>query len=160
MHNLNRKCATVTQELATKDEDDEEIGFLHAILAQCGLPRNPTNAREFKRSNGSASLLLEAGKWWNGRTWVEQPLPSGTRPRLTLIHACSEAVRTRSREIEVEHSVRAFLRRLGVDQGGKTMKGFRQQMLALTSCRMMLGYTVGAKGLSINKEVNCRFGEA
>jgi hypothetical protein len=99
----------------------------------------------FTRSNGSASLRLEAGAWWNGLEWIDQPLPYGTRPRLVLIHACSEAVRTRSREIEVEHSVRAFLRRLGIDAGGYNMGKFKRQMLALAACRMVLGYTAGAK---------------
>jgi hypothetical protein len=132
--------------LGPKTTDDcEPVAFLHTILAQCGLPRDAVEGRSFTRSNGSASLRLEAGAWWNGLEWIDQPLPYGTRPRLVLIHACSEAVRTRSREIEVEHSVRAFLRRLGCDAGGKNMRKFKQQMLALAACRMVLGYTAGAK---------------
>jgi hypothetical protein len=121
------------------------VAFLHTILAQCGLPRGAVESRAFTRTNGSASLRLEPGAWWNGLEWIDQPLPYGTRPRLVLIHACSEAVRTRSREIEVEHSVRAFLRRLGIDVGGRAMGKFKQQMLALASCRMVLGYTTGGK---------------
>jgi hypothetical protein len=124
----------------TAVDDNEPVAFLHTILAQCGLPRDAVEGRIFTRTNGSASLRLEAGAWWNGLEWIDQPLPYGTRPRLVLIHACSEAVRTRSREIEVEHSVRAFLRRLGIDAGGYNMGKFKRQMLAL-----VLGYTAGAK---------------
>ena len=117
-------------------DDEQQVAFLHSILAQIGMPRNSTDSRTFSRTNGGASLRIEAGAWWNGTDWVDQPLPSGTRPRLVLIHACSEAVRTQSRIVEVANSTRAFLRRLGIAQDGRTMRGFKTQMLALASCRI------------------------
>lgn len=119
---------------------DENPAFLHAVLCQVGLPRSPIEDRTFIRSSGSASLRLEAGQWFDGRGWEDMPLPSGTRPRLVLFHVCSEAVRTRSPVVEVEDSVRAFLRRLRIDTNGRHMKAFRRQMLALAACRMQLGY--------------------
>lgn len=119
---------------------DDNPAFLHAVLCQVGLPRNPPKEREFIRTSGSASLRLEAGQWFDGRGWKAQPLPSGTRPRLVLLHVCSEAVRTRSPVVEVEDSVRAFLRRLKIDTAGDSMSRFKKQMLALAVCRMQLGY--------------------
>lgn len=119
---------------------DENPAFLHAVLCQVGLPRNPPKDRQFTRSSGSASLRLEAGSWFDGRAWEDQPLPSGTRPRLVLLHVCSEAVRTRSPIVEVEDSVRGFLRRLKIDTAGDSMRRFRKQMIALAVCRMQLGY--------------------
>jgi Plasmid encoded RepA protein len=112
--------------------------FLHAVLCQLGLPRSPTPNRAFERTSGRASLLLQAGKSFDGRQWIDQPLPSGTRPRLVLINLCSQAVRTRSPEVDIGSSVRAFLRRLGIDAGGESMAQFRKQMLALSSCHMTL----------------------
>lgn len=114
--------------------------FLHALLCQLGLPRRSTKERVFERRSGAASLLLEAGRWYNGFDWKPQPLPYGTRPRLVLINVCSEAVRTRSRTVHVEDSVRGFLRRLGIDGGGYSMAGFKAQMIALACCHMQLGY--------------------
>lgn len=119
---------------------DDSPAFLHAVLCQLGLPRSPLDVRDFTRTSGSASLHIEAGKWFNGRTWEAQPLPSGTRPRLVLLHVCSEAVRTRSPVVEVEDSVRGFLRRLKIDTAGDSMRRFRRQMIALAVCRMQLGY--------------------
>lgn len=119
---------------------DDNPAFLHAVLCQVGLPRSPIDERHFTRTSGSASLRLDAGQWFDGRTWEDMPLPSGTRPRLVLFHVCSEAVRTRSPVVEVEDSVRAFLRRLRIDTNGRHMKAFRRQMLALAACRMQLGY--------------------
>lgn len=119
--------------------------FLHAVLCQLGLPRNPTASRTFERMSGRASLSLQAGRTFDGMKWVDQPLPSGTRPRLVLINLCSEAVRTRSADVDIGGSVREFLRRLNIDAGGESMAQFRKQMLALSSCHMTLAMMT-AKG--------------
>ncbi len=128
---------------------DENPAFLHAVLCQVGLPRSPVDERHFTRTSGSASLRLDAGQWFDGRTWEDMPLPSGTRPRLVLFHVCSEAVRTRSPVVEVEDSVRAFLRRLRIDTNGRHMKAFRRQMLALAACRMQLGYKIADRVVNL-----------
>ena len=126
--------AVVISELSAGDPQ-----FLHTVLCQLGLPRNPTTSRTFERTSGRASLLLEAGKAFDGMKWIEQPLPSGTRPRLVLINLCSEAVRTKNPEVDIGGSQREFLRRLGIDPGGESVAHFKRQMLALSSCHMTLG---------------------
>jgi Plasmid encoded RepA protein/Phage integrase family len=115
--------------------------YHHGLLCQLGLPRRKPKERVFERRSGDASLLLEAGRWWTGRSWEPQPLPFGTRPRLVMINVCSEAVRTRSATVNVGDSVRGFLRRIGVDGGGNSMAGFKRQMIALSCCHMVLGYS-------------------
>ena len=130
------------------EAEPERPDYLHSILCQVGLPRSRTDSTKFQRTNGNASLLVEAGSLWNGERWVEQPLPYGTRPRLVLVHISSEAVRTKTPRVEVGRSVREFLVRLGVNTGGREFIGFREQMAALSACRMTLGYentTVDAK---------------
>jgi hypothetical protein len=88
---------------------------------------------------------LQAGRTFDGMKFVDQPLPSGTRPRLVLINLCSEAVRTRQRDVNIGGSVREFLRRLNIDPGGESMAQFRRQMLALSCCHMTLAMMT-AKG--------------
>jgi hypothetical protein len=64
--------------------------FLHAVLCQLGLPRNPTSSRTFERTSGRASLSLQAGRTFDGKKWNDEPLPSGTRPRADQsLHAVS-----------------------------------------------------------------------
>lgn len=117
----------------------ERPDYLHSVLCQVGLPRRRVEGTTFERTNGNASLLIEAGKLWNGKDWVPQPLPYGTRPRLALVHLSSEAVRTKSPTVEVGHSVREFLLRLGISTGGEEYANFGRQMRALAACRMSLG---------------------
>lgn len=122
--------------------------FLHTVLCQVGLPRRATPELKFERRNGLASLLIEAGSLYSGQKWLQQPLPYGPKPRLALVHISTEAVRTKSRVIETGRSLHDFMRRLGIGTNGREYKNFRQQMRALSACRMSLGYgntTVDAK---------------
>jgi hypothetical protein len=135
---ITRKLVDVAASIAEVDCENPE--FLHAVLAQVSLPRNPTKERSFTRSSGAASVLIKAGDWYDGIKWVPQPLPSGTRPRLVLIHACSEAVRTKSLHVEIGDSVRDFLRHLNIDTGGRSMAYFRREMIALSACEMTFGW--------------------
>lgn len=143
--------ADSSKELVVRDEgsiDEQAVvlsagggdpQFLHAVLCQLGLPRNPTSSPTFERMSGRASLSLQAGRTYDGKKWNDQPLPSGTRPRLVLINLCSEAVRTKSPDVDIGGSVREFLRRINIDAGGESMAQFRRQMLALSCCHMTLG---------------------
>jgi Plasmid encoded RepA protein len=150
--------ANVSRDLVVSGSSIEEQGvvlsegsgdpqFLHAVLCQLGLPRNPTPNRTFERSSGRASLSLQAGRTFDGLKWNDQPLPSGTRPRLVLINLCSKATPTRNREVDIGGSVREFLRRLNIDAYGESKVRFRRQMLALSCCHMTLAMATatGAK---------------
>lgn len=126
----------------------ERPDYLHTVLCQVGLPRSATVERRFERTNGKASLLLEAGSLWSGSEWIDQPLPSGTRPRLALVHISSEAVLKKSPVVDIGSSLHDFMMRLGIGTNGREYRNFRQQMRALSACRMTLGYgnsTIDAK---------------
>jgi hypothetical protein len=126
----------------------DQPDFLHTVLCQVGLPRKATAELKFERRNGLASLLVEAGSLYSGQKWLQQPLPYGPKPRLALVHISTEAVRTKSRVIDSGRSLHDFMRRLGIGTNGREYKNFRQQMRALSACRMSLGYgntTIDAK---------------
>lgn len=136
--------------------------FLHTVLCQVGLPRRATTELKFERRNGLASLLVEAGSLYSGQKWLQQPLPYGPKPRLALVHISTEAVRTRSRIIDSGRSLHEFMRRLGIGTNGREYKNFRQQMRALSACRMSLGYgntTIDAKPIEKFSTWNALEGE-
>lgn len=116
--------------------------FLHTVMCQVGMPRRATESTVFERNNGPFSISLEAGKLWNGKEWVPQPLPYGTTPRLVMVHLSSEAIRTKNRRVELGDSMRQFLQTLGIGDGGGPRGGyttFRKQMEALAACRLTIG---------------------
>jgi len=134
--------------------------FLHTVLCQVGMPRRKTPERTFERQSGHVSVLLEAGKLWDGRAWKDLPLPYGTTPRLVMVHVSSEAVRTQCRTIEVGDSVRQFLLRLGMGDGGGPRGGytvFRQQIESLAACRLSIGMQSEGRVITVDAKPIKRF---
>lgn len=143
-----------------RDDCLDRTDFQHSALCQVGLPRRRTESRAFERRNGRVSIRLEAGVLYDGRGWIEHPLPYGVIPRLVLVYLSSEAVRTRRREIELGDSVRRFLERLGMSISGGPRGGYaalRRQMDALAACRMSIGLTVDDRVVTTDAKPIRRF---
>jgi hypothetical protein len=129
------------------------------VLAGCSLPytQQAVEVREWERRQGRMSLLVTAGKLFNpeDQTWVEQPLPWGSRARLLLLHTCSEAIRQKSATIDIQHTLTGFIRSMGFTvTGGRngTLNSFKQQVNALAACNMKLGMWNGTQAKTINTQ--------
>lgn len=122
-------------------DEAEELAFQHVVLCHLGFPRSKTDAREFERASGNASLLLEAGKLWTGEGWQPQPLPYGSIPRLMMIAITTTAIQKNTRHIELGTSMSDSLRQLGLaDTGAAHWRRVRAQASALAAMNMKLGY--------------------
>lgn len=110
-------------EIASERPDDDDRGYMHSIMCQVGLPRSKVDATSFERHSGGAALLVEAGKLWDGKQFVQQPIPYGPMPRLMLAWMNTYAVRFNTAEIPVGDSASEFLRMLG-----KTPNGEKQRL--------------------------------
>lgn len=122
-------------------DSPDELAFQHVVLCHLGFPRSKTEAREFVRSSGSASLLLEAGKLWTGEGWELQPLPYGSIPRLMMIAITTTAIQQNTRHIELGRSMSDSLRQLGLaDTGATHWRRVRVQASSLSAMNMKLGY--------------------
>lgn len=125
------------------DNGPEKISFLHTVFCQTGLPyRNPGNeVRRWERKNGEISLLIRAGEALNPESehYEEVGLPFGPKPRLILTYLNSEAIRTQSSLIEVDNSLTAFVKRLGLNSGGRSIKIVKDQLTRLSTSDVVLG---------------------
>ena len=124
-------------QLIEASEADPEMGFMTRLMALCNLPRtNPGDRLQYKRVNGPYRLVMIAG--------ADNKLPYGTIPRLLLAWACTEAVRTQSRELVLGSSLSEFMRKLdiyntsGGPTGGRTR--LRNQMDRLFHAQVSLVY--------------------
>ena len=141
-------------------EKPDRADFLHSVMCLVGLPRRKTDARTFERQSGHVNILLEAGKLWNGTEWVEQPIPYGTIPRLVMVHVSSKAIVTKSRSIEVGHSMRQFLTALDMQTNGGERGGYttlKRQMEALAACRLTLGMQSHGRVVTVDAKPIKRF---
>lgn len=136
--------------------DDEEAAILyqHSVLCQTCMPyRDPGDeTRAWQRSNGLASLLIQAGKAYDapGDAWIDVGLPHGPKPRLVMYHLNAEALRTQSPMLELEDSLTAFVKRtLGLDPGGRTIRTVKDQLTRLASADFRFGMGGREPGRSV-----------
>ncbi len=130
-------------EIAGERPDDEDRAYIHSIMCQVGLPRSKVEGNAFERQSGGVGLLVESGKLWDGKQFVQQPIPYGAMPRLMLAWMNTYAVRFNTPEIPIGDSASDFLKLLGKDvTGGKTgtFTTFKKQVQALSACRLTLGF--------------------
>lgn len=130
-------------------DEPEAIVYQHTVLCQIGMPyRNPGDqTRVWDRKQGQVRLRIEAGSAMHPETeeFFEVGLPFGPKPRLILAHLNAEALRTGSPTIEVEDTLTAFLRRLHLDTGGRSLSVVKQQLSRLAAARIMLGVKTGPR---------------
>lgn len=144
-----KRLIKTSAEIAGERPDDDDRAYMHSIMCQVGLPRSKVEGTSFERYSGGAALLVEAGKLWNGKQFVQQPIPYGAMPRLMLAWMNTYAVRFNSPEIPVGDSAAEFLRMLGHKNinGGRNgvYTTFRKQVQALSACRMTLGFNANGR---------------
>ena len=96
-------------EMATK----KDAAYLPRELVQITLPhKNPGNVQQWKRTNGKLTVGIQPGQ--NFITGESYGYPYGTIPRLLLFWITTEAVRKRSRRLELGHSLNGFIAELGL----------------------------------------------
>ncbi len=146
---------------AIRRDPPERIDFLHSIQCQCGLPyKNPgDDVREWDRKQGHASLRIEAGSAIDPRTgeFVKLGLPYGEKPRLILIHLASEAVRTGSPVVDVEGSMTAFARSLGLGTNGQQLAFLKDQLARLAAATVRIGTVEGGRAVQVNAQIVSAF---
>ena len=127
--------ADQVNQLVGASEADPDLGFMARLMVLCSLPRtNPGNRKEYRRANGSCKLIMAA--------IGDNKLPYGSLPRLLLAWVCTEAVRTRKRDLVLGKSLSDFMRKLGLapvsggTTGGRTR--LRNQMKRLFHAHVQL----------------------
>ena len=103
----------INQALAIEDDDAQEtgaLGFMARAMVQATLPHRAVTGNEFERRNGSFTLTLQAPS--------KIGLPYGSIPRLLLAWVTTEAVKTKSRELELGDSMSGFMAELGLTPTG------------------------------------------
>ena len=128
--------------LLLDEPEPRDVAYNHTIFCQTSLPyRNPgDDVREVTRKNGAITVEFTAGKVLdrNG-DFAPIGLPYGPRARLVLIHLMTQAVLNRSPRVELEDSLTAFARSLGLANGGRDIRTLREQMRRMAACSVHIG---------------------
>ncbi|MGG5276370.1 replication protein RepA [Pseudomonas syringae pv. coryli] len=146
--------------LAIEAEDAKSagaLGFMTRALVVATMPYKDPKTDVFSRKNGDISLRIIAG--------YEGGIPYGIYPRLLLAWITTEAVRTKSRKIELGDSLSYFLREvLEINRGGgprgsstrvaEQMKRLFGSMVNVTSASESTGRRFRLKNVTIADDVD------
>jgi hypothetical protein len=120
---------------ANEAKEAGALGYMARSLVQATLPHSKMAGNEFVRKNGAYTLTILAPS--------EIGLPYGSIPRLLTAWVTTEAVRTKSYELELGNTLSEFMRELGlVPTGGRwgSITSLREQIWRLFSCSISCHY--------------------
>lgn len=136
---VERQCIDVAY--AVMSDEDNRIGVTHAGFAVTALPHKEIKDSLWTREGGTVKLIIQSGI---DREAQPIGIPFGSIARMILLYLQTEAVKTKSRDIELGRSMNQWLGTMGIDNGGKTYKLVREQSKRLSMCRLSFFRTVGA----------------
>ena len=128
----------IEEALAIEAEDAKEVGavgYMARAMVQATMPHSPTDKLLFRRENGAYRLTMIGHP--------ELGLPFGSYPRLLLSWLTTEAVLSKSPEIELGPTLSSFMRELGlIPAGGRwgTIHRLRDQMKRVFSTSVSCEY--------------------
>jgi hypothetical protein len=126
-----RLCVDAASEVMSDERG--KIGIAHAGFAMAALPHKKTQESIWEREGGQITLLVESGL-----DSAKRPIgiPYGSIARMILLYLQTQAVKTKSREVELGASMNAWLNTMGITVGGKTYQLVREQSRRISRCRL------------------------
>jgi Plasmid encoded RepA protein len=136
-------------------DDAERMGFTYSGFALTSLPHKPQQSSTWRREGHNLTLVLQAGVDRNEKSIG---LPYGSYARFILLFLQSEAIRTRSREIELGRSMRVWLSTMGLSIGGMTYKNVSEQARRISGCTLTFfadksGAQIKSRGGFVKSEI-------
>jgi hypothetical protein len=136
-------------------DDDGAVRFIYSGWAQAALPhKRLRDDQVWQISSEKVKLIVEPGRRATEEgepIWVG--VPYGSRARLIMLYLQTEALRTNSREVELGRSLRAWLGRLGISVGGKSIRDVREQAERISRCRLTFHVQNGNRSGLINQSI-------
>lgn len=133
----DRRVVTIASQFLA-DERVDPI-YTHPGLCLTVLPhREIATGVVWERQTGYASLMVHPLQGRDGRM---RGVPFGAKARLILIFLMTEAVRTRSRRVELGRSMHAWLKALGVAVNGTNYRTVADQADRIEHCLLSFHLT-------------------
>ena len=128
---LDRQC--VDAAFAVMSDEEQRVGITHAGFAMTALPHRAVEDLIWTRQGANVRLLVESGR---DAASCLVGLPYGAIARMILLYLQTQAVKTKSREVELGRSMNHWLTAMGLTTGGKAYRLVREQSRRLSLCRL------------------------
>lgn len=136
-------------------EEDDAIGVTYSGFCQASLPHKKLpNDKEWVQQSERITLMIEPGRMLKPGTSEGEfiGVPYGSRARLILLYLQTQAIKSRSREVELGGSMRQWLKRMGIAQGGKSIREVKAQATRLSLCKLTFFYQNANGGTGFSSE--------
>jgi hypothetical protein len=147
---------SVVEAAATYMSDENGgIGFSYSGWCQAALPhKRLADDQGWQLVGERTTLVVEPGMRPGaaGRP-VSVGVPYGSRARLIMLYLQSEALRTGGREVALGKSLRAWLGRMQIPQGGKSIAMVREQAERISRCRLTFQISSGGRTGLVNQNI-------
>jgi len=127
-------------------DEDTSIGYIFSGFCQAALPHKklPNASDHWEITSEHIALMVEPGSRRSAEGKREiVGVPYGSRARLIMLYLQSEALRTKSRNIELGRSMREWLGRMNISWGGKSGGIIRDQAERISACHISLHISSG-----------------
>lgn len=118
--------------------------FHHSALCQTFLPyRNlGQDVKIWQQKQGLVNLAVSAGPILNPHTGLFEyiGIPYGTKARLLLAYLNTQAVKKQNKMLDVEESMSAFIKSMGLNTDGRTIKEVKEQIRRISTSNISLGF--------------------
>lgn len=154
---IEKRVADSSFQMVLKKGTIKDAVFQHSVLCQTFLPyRNPgTDVRIWKQKQGNVSLAIQASETYNPEKddFEFIGLPFGPKARIILAHINSEAIRSQSKTVNVEDSMSAFIKCIGLNLDGRTINEVKNQIRRITASTLSLGYSDNERGVQVDLKI-------
>lgn len=118
-------------------DESQAIGISYTGFCLTSLPhkRLPDDQAWQKRGH-KVTLLVEPGRLISKGVATLHGVPYGARARMILLYLQTQAIRTRSREVELGRSMSGWMARMGIVWGGETARALREQAARISACSL------------------------
>ena len=150
---LDRRIVEVAHEYMSDEEGG--VGFIYSGFAQAALPhKRLADDAVWQIQTERVMLLVEPGRR-AVRDGVPVPIgvPYGSKARLIMLYLMGRALETNCREVELGRSMRAWLERMGIPQGGKSISDVREQAERISRCRLSFQVQHGGRTGLVNQNI-------
>jgi len=120
-------------------DEDGSLGFAFSGWAQCALPhRRLGDDTRWEIAGERVRLVVEPGlrPTFDNGPMEHVGVPYGSVARLILLFLQTEALKKRTREVELGGSLRQWLTKIGASIGGSNARAVRDQAERISRCRL------------------------
>src|SRR3954447_15167871 len=118
-------------------DESQTIGISYTGFCLTSLPHKKLpDDQAWTKAGHKVTLMVEPGRMIHRKKTVLYGVPYGARARMILLFLQGQAIRTRSREIELGRSLSDWMQRMGICWGGETARAIREQAARISACSL------------------------